>query len=52
MLQISDVAGFLPKRLREDLIWNRVANLSGLPGRNLPLDLVNEFMNNEFKGAL
>ena len=32
------------------LKWNRVANLHGGAGRNLGLDLINEFLNNDFKG--
>ena len=31
-------------------MWNRVANLRGEPGRNIALDLLNEFHNNQFKG--
>lgn len=44
------IEGFYVERVREDLKWNRVANLSGQPGGNLGLDLVNELQNNEFKG--
>ncbi|CAC5414325.1 unnamed protein product [Mytilus coruscus] len=43
------VAGWLPQRLQEELTWNSTASLSGCPGNNLALDLVNEFQNNEFK---
>ena len=46
----SGVNGFFPPRLRSEVIWNRVANLRGEPGRNIALDLLNEFHNNEFKG--
>ncbi|XP_076080098.1 uncharacterized protein LOC143050878 [Mytilus galloprovincialis] len=49
---LSAVNGWLPSRLIEDLIWNSTANLTGLPGNNLALDLVNEFLNNEFKTNL
>lgn len=31
-------------------MWNSTANLLGKPGHNIALDLVNEFLNNEFKG--
>ncbi|KAI8516610.1 hypothetical protein Bbelb_051910 [Branchiostoma belcheri] len=33
-----------------DLTWNRVTNLRGGPGGNIGLDLINEFLNNDFKG--
>lgn len=33
-----------------DSQWNRTLNFAGGPGRNLPGDLVNEFLNEEFKG--
>jgi hypothetical protein len=45
----SAVNGWLPARLREEIIWNSTTNLTALPGGNLALDLVNEFQNNEFK---
>ena len=44
------IEGYLPERLCMEMVWGRVANLSGGPGNNVPLDLANEFMNNEFKG--
>ena len=47
---LTGLAGWLPSRLRKDLTWNRTVNLTGGPGRNLAMDLVNEFLNNEFKG--
>ena len=47
---MTGVAGHLPEAQRNDVIWNRVANLQGKPGGNIPLDLVNEFLNGEFKG--
>lgn len=39
----------VPPRLRNELIWNSTANLVGKPGHNIALDLVNEFLNNEYK---
>jgi hypothetical protein len=33
-----------------DSMWNRTVNLAGGPGRNLECDIVNEFLNKEFKG--
>ena len=47
---LLETSGFLCERLKQDLTWNRVANLSGRPGGNIGLDLVNEFLNNNFKG--
>ncbi|KAI8493895.1 hypothetical protein Bbelb_282420 [Branchiostoma belcheri] len=46
----SGIGGFLPARLRHDLIWNRTGNIKGCPGRDVGLDLINEFLNNDFKG--
>jgi len=45
----SAVNGWMPKRVSENLIWNSTANLRGEAGCNIPLDLLNEFINNEFK---
>ena len=47
---VVGVNGFYPPRIQEEITWNRVTNLKGGAGHNLELDLVNEFMNNEFKG--
>ncbi|KAI8516393.1 hypothetical protein Bbelb_049740 [Branchiostoma belcheri] len=46
---LTGVGGFLPARLQHDLTWNRVVNLRGGPGGNIGLDLINEFLNNDFK---
>lgn len=43
--------GFVTERLRQDLIWNRTVNLRGGRGKNDEADLVNEFLNREFKGT-
>lgn len=43
------INGSLPPRLRNERIWNSTAYLQGKPGNNIVLDLVNEFLNNEFK---
>ena len=42
--------GFHGERMKNEVTWNRVANLKGKPGANLGLDLVNQFLNNDFKG--
>lgn len=44
--------GWLPERLRHDLIWNRTVNYGGGIGRNLPMDLMNEILNRLFKDLL
>lgn len=44
------INGWLPMRLAKDIIHNRTVNIVGGPGRNLEMDLVNEFLNNKFKG--
>lgn len=49
---LADVQGWLPQRLRNELIWNRTANLQGKKGHNIALDLVNEFLNKDFKENL
>lgn len=47
---LSGINGLLPARIRSEVVWNSTANLLGKPGHNIALDLVNEFLNNEFKG--
>ncbi|XP_070559583.1 uncharacterized protein [Ptychodera flava] len=46
---LAGVNGWLPRRLADELTWNRTANLHGGLGNNIALDFVNEFLNNEFK---
>ena len=46
----SDCSGFQTARVAHDLTWERVANTAGGKGVNIPLDLKNEHLNNEFKG--
>ena len=48
---VTDVLGFESDRLTHELMHERVVNLKGGAGRNIPLDLLNEFMNLEFKGT-
>ncbi len=45
-----DTGGAQPERVIQELTWERVANLQGMPGHNIALDLLNEFLNNDFKG--
>ncbi|WAQ96278.1 hypothetical protein MAR_028968 [Mya arenaria] len=49
---IQAVYGWMPKLIAENIVWNSTANLKGKPGANIPLDLLNEFLNNEFKTNL
>ena len=44
------MAGYWPPRLAAEVKWNRTANIRGGYGHNLELDLVNEFLNGDFKG--
>ncbi|KAI8516370.1 hypothetical protein Bbelb_049510 [Branchiostoma belcheri] len=47
----SSTRGFLPARLRHDLTWNRTGNIKKGPDRDVGLDLINEFLNNDSKGS-
>ena len=49
---IASVNGWLPEKLRFDLIHNRTVNYGGGVGRNLPLDFMNEVLNRLFKDLL
>ena len=44
------VNGWLTPRVANEIKWNRTVNLVGGEGRNIEMDLCNEFLNNEFKG--
>ena len=37
-------------RIRNEMIWNRTVNLYGGAGKNIAMDLANEFLNRDFKG--
>ena len=39
----SAIHGWLPRRLREEIIWNSTVYLTGIQGGNLAHNLVNEF---------
>ena len=47
---LAYAGGWLPPRLAEEVVWNRTVNLCGKRNTNLEMDLVNEFINGEFKG--
>ena len=47
---LANVSGFQGARIRHNLTWERVVNLKGHPAGNIGLDLLNEFMVNDFKG--
>ena len=51
-MYLSGLGGFYEPRIQMEMTWNRVANVNGIPGRNIPLDLLNEFINGDFKGKL
>ncbi|WAR07742.1 YNG1-like protein [Mya arenaria] len=50
----SDLAvnGWQTERVRNDLMWNRTVNIHGGAGSNIEADLVNEFLNREFKDSM
>ncbi|KAH3741064.1 hypothetical protein DPMN_047782 [Dreissena polymorpha] len=49
---LAAVNGWLPEKLRHDLIHNRTVNYAGGVGRNLPMDFMNEILNRLFKDLL
>ena len=49
---IASLNGWLPEKLRYDLIHNRTVNYGGGIGRNLPMDFMNEILNRLFKDLL
>lgn len=40
------------ERLKMQLVWSRTINVSGRPGRNIPMDLEMEHLNRELKEAI
>lgn len=44
------INGLLFVRIWSEVVGNSIVNLLGILGYNIVLDLVNEFLNNEFKG--
>lgn len=44
------INGLLFVRIWCEVVWDSIVNLLGKLGYNIVLDLVNEFLNNEFKG--
>jgi hypothetical protein len=49
---LAKTAGFETERLQKELTWERVVNLKGVAGGNIGLDLLNEFINCDFKEML
>ncbi|CAC5388947.1 unnamed protein product [Mytilus coruscus] len=49
---LISVNGWLPEKLKNDLIYNRTVNYGGGMGRNLPQDFMNEILNRLFKDIL
>ncbi|VDI05718.1 Hypothetical predicted protein [Mytilus galloprovincialis] len=49
---LVSVNGWLPEKLKNDLIYNRTVNYGGGMGRNLPQDFMNEILNRLFKDIL
>ena len=44
------IRGWVPPRQQADLTHNRTVNVTGGAGKSLPMDLVNEHCNRDFKG--
>lgn len=44
------INGLLFVRIWSEVVWNSIVNLLEKLGYYIDLDLVNEFLNNEFKG--
>ncbi|XP_077862477.1 uncharacterized protein LOC100373840 [Saccoglossus kowalevskii] len=49
---LACINGYVSPRQGEEMLWNSTANLKGGAGNNIPLDLVNEYLNNDFKQNL
>ena len=49
-IPFQGIGGYFQKSVQEDMVWNRVANLKRRPAGSVGLDLVNEFLNKDFKG--
>ena len=50
MSTFAGIAGFQTERVSHELKWERTANLSGLQGHCIGLDLLNEFLVRDLKG--
>ncbi len=46
---LSGIAGWYPGRIKHEATWNRTVNIHGGQGRNIAVDLMNEFLNLDFK---
>ncbi|XP_076101214.1 uncharacterized protein LOC143071009 [Mytilus galloprovincialis] len=49
---VAGVSGWLTERLKNDLIWNRTVNYRGGQRNNIEMDMMNEFLNREFKDRI
>lgn len=47
---LAEIAGWLDRRLADDVLHNRTVNVIGGLGHNVAMDRVCEFLNAEFKG--
>ncbi|VDI51316.1 Hypothetical predicted protein [Mytilus galloprovincialis] len=50
--QMKNPCGWLTERLKNDLIWNRTVNYRGGQSNNIEMDMMNEFLNREFKDRI
>ena len=49
---LAQIKALLPRRLAEEVMWNRFVNTSGMPGRNISLDFHMEHMNRRYKDQM
>ena len=52
VLKFSAINGWIEPRLGQEMVHCRTVNTRGGLGKNLALDLKNEYFNNEFKGKV
>ena len=50
ILQYAGINGWLNPRLAKEILHNRTVNLRGGLGRNIAMERVCEFLNDDFKG--
>ena len=49
---LTSINGGVSQRLKEEILWNRTVNQNGGAGNNIAMDLMIEFLNKGFKGAI
>ena len=51
MALYSEISGWWPPRVAQEVVHNRTINLQGSKGHNIAMDRVCEFLNADFKGT-